>query len=185
MVIGYMKYLTREILIAALIIVALFLALRFTLQSYEVKGSSMEPNIYEGQYFLVNKAVYFFRSPHRGDVVVCHRPIKSEDVYIKSEDVYIKRVIGLPGETIEITKGKVYINGEPLEEPYLEEFMHDYHRCEIPDNHYFVLGDNRDGSSDSRAWGPVPEGYIVGKAWLCYWPSSEWGLAPNYSLAMD
>ena len=174
-----MKHLTREIVITVLIALVIFLAVHFTLQSFKVKGDSMLPSLQSGQYLLINKVVYSFSSQHRGEVVVFHPPVNSEDVYIK-------RIIGLPGETIEITRGKVYINGEPLDEPYIEEeAVYDYPPYLIPPGHYFVLGDNRNGSSDSRRWGPVPEENIIGKAWLCYWPPGDWEIVPSYSLATN
>ncbi len=126
---------------------------------------------------LVNKVVYHFHPPHQGDVIIFHYP-KNHDL------VYVKRVIGLPGDEIAIGKGKVYINDSPLSEPYVPgRTTGTLARQVISPDHYFVMGDNRSNSSDSRHWGTVPEENIIGRAWLSYWPPASWGLAPNYSLS--
>lgn len=159
----------------------------------------MVPNLETGQRIMVNKAVYFhfkenkalaavpflkeqgnvlylFHPPQRGDIIVLSLPANPSQGLIK-------RIIGLPGEEVEIKMGKVYINGMPLSEPYLAEpTLYVFPPLIIPEDSYFVLGDNRNVSSDSHAWGTLPYRNIVGKAWLSYWPPSRWGLAPNYSL---
>jgi signal peptidase I len=124
--------------------------------------------------------VYLFHPPQRGDIIVFNPPIDSEKPYIK-------RVIGLPGETVEIREGHVFIDGVQLEEPYIEG---DITSCgtarrtcppvEVPEGHVFVLGDNRNNSSDSRAFGVVEVDDIIGKAWFAYWPSDDIGLVPHY-----
>jgi len=141
----------------------------------------MNPNFHDGQRLLANKAVYkFFHEPERGDVVIFHPPNNEQGDYIK-------RIIGLPGESVEIKKGIVYIhkNGEvfPLDEPYIKEPPRQpFKGGIIPENEYFVLGDNRNNSGDSRSGWLVPRQNIIGKAWLSIWPLNEWGLAANYSF---
>jgi signal peptidase I len=159
-------------LIIALII---FLGVHFTLESRQVDGTSMEPSLYTGQRVLVCKAAYWFGDPHRGDVIVFRMPGEPDRVLIK-------RIIGLPGDRLEISEGHVYIGDEILEEPYINEQSNVAHSSvEVPMGYYFVMGDNRGSSSDSRNWGPVPRENIIGKAWLCYWPLSAWHLVSGYS----
>ena len=160
--------------------VIIFLILQATLQSSIVVGSSMEPSFEDGQRLLVNKVVYYFHEPERGDVIVFHPP------YNKQAE-YIKRVIGLPGESIEIKEGKVYIyqNGEVFsldEQSYIDEPpRYTLPRTEISVDNYFVLGDNRDNSNDSHNNWTVNSEDITGKAWLSIWPPAEWGLVPDVS----
>ena len=164
--------------IAALIIVALFLffGIRAVIQSFVVEGPSMRASLHDGQLILVNKAAYWFGSPQRGDIIVFKAPPAPSRIFIK-------RVIALPGDTVQIKGGKVYINDELLQEPSsILEDSSNYGPEPMPANCYFVLGDNRNHSDDSRIWGPLPRGNIIGKAWLSIWPLSEWGLVPNYSL---
>ncbi len=169
----------REVLITLAIALVIFLVAQAMIQSVKVVGASMEPNLHHGQYLVVSKATYWFHPPRRGDVIVFHSPQNPD------QDI-IKRVIALPGETVEIKEGKVYINGTPLEEPYIaEEPFYNFPPQYVPEDSYFVLGDNRNHSSDSHVWGVVPEENIVGKAWICYWPPSEWQSAPNHSFDED
>ena len=139
----------------------------------------MEPSFSDEQYLLVNKLTYRFHSPKRGEVIVFHNPRLPSQLYIK-------RIIGLPGEQVEIREGKVYIDGKELEEnsDFPEIPYSDNCSVTVPPDHYFVLGDNRNHSSDSRSFGPIPRDDIVGKVWLCYWPPSEWGLSPKYSTTL-
>jgi signal peptidase I len=103
----------------------------------------------------------------------------------EKSDVLVKRVIALPGEWIEIKYGQVYVDDVLLEEPYIDSTNSDYPRTQVPENSYFVMGDNREHSSDSRSWGMLPRENIIGKAWLCYWPLSDWHLLPEYSNTAD
>lgn len=180
-----MKVTLREILITLFLALVIFLLVQVTLQSYQVEGSCMEPNLYTGQRVLVNKASYWFGGPQRGDVIVFHSPQPPDRNMIK-------RVIALPGEWVEIRDGQVFItdtNGTfLLDETYvMQEPCERY--CDlsvhVPDDCYFVLGDNRNSSSDSRSWGMLPRENIVGKAWLCYWPLGDWHVFPSYSYAQD
>ncbi len=161
----------REILetVVPALLIALVINL-FLAQATQVLGQSMEPNLHTSQRVVVEKVTYrFFHGPRRGDIVVIDMPDQSE--------MLIKRVIGLPGETIEIRGGQVYIDGHPLEEPWrVHPGGSDYPPRLIPPLHVFVLGDNRGASNDSRSFGPVPIEYIVGRAWFSYWPKEYIGL---------
>ena len=156
----------------ALAVVICALLITYVVQAFKVQGTSMAPELIDGERILVNKFVYDFRAIERGDVVVFW--------YTEDPDVsFIKRVIGLPGDTIEIARGKVLINGDPLNEPYVQPEHADrrgYPAQEVRPGHYFVLGDNRRGSNDSRSWGLVPRRYIYGKAFLRIWPPDQFGL---------
>jgi signal peptidase I len=144
----------------------------------------MLPRLHNGERILVNKLVYY-GLPHlaRGDVVVFWYPNNPSQSYVK-------RVIGLPGETVEVRDGRVFINGQQLQEPYLDQQLELSRRSQRPvlvkDHYYFVMGDNRDNSSDSRIWGLVPEKYIYGKALFRFWPLADAGVLshdPNYNIA--
>ena len=175
-----MRVFLRDVLGTIIGAIVIFLLLQVTFQSSIIVGSSMEPNFEDGQRLLVNKAVYRFHEPERGDVIIFNPP------HTQQGD-FIKRIIGLPGESVEIKEGTVYIykNDEVLslgEQAYIKDPPHyTFARKEIPENNYFVLGDNRDNSNDShRGWTVSREG-IIGKAWLLIWPPDKWGLVPNHS----
>jgi signal peptidase I len=147
------------------ILINLFLA-----QPTRVHGQSMEPNLHTDQRLVVEKVSYRLHGPRRGDVVVFSMPQQSEELLIK-------RVIGLPGEEVEIRDGQVFIDGTPLDEPYLSQETRGRYGPEIvPPLHVFVLGDNRSFSNDSRAFDAVPIEDILGRAWLSYWPFEELGM---------
>lgn len=178
--------LLREVLQTVALALVIYAVIQLTVQTNKVYGSSMEPGLHQGQYVLVNKLVYLkvgeryvFHPPQRGDVVVL-RPVGRENLLIK-------RVIGLPGDTVEIASGKVYINGKPLAEPYImEPPINPLPPTKIPQGSYFVQGDNRNHSLDSASWqsiGPIPRENIVGQAWLSFWPPSNVGRVPNFSYA--
>lgn len=150
------------------VIIALVIHL-FLAQATRVYGQSMEPTLHTNDRVIVEKITYRFRPPQRGDIVVVQINGRSQPL--------IKRIVGLPGETIAIRNGQVYINGRPLQEPYLAQPTHGYlPPTRIPPLSYFVLGDNRDSSNDSRSFGPVPRDAILGRAFLRYWPPSQIGL---------
>ncbi|MCS7039304.1 MAG: signal peptidase I, partial [Caldilineales bacterium] len=135
-----------------------------------VEGYSMEPTLHGHQRLVIEKLSYRLHLPRRGDIVVIRVPGYGREMLIK-------RVIGLPGETIEVRGGQVLINGVPLAEPYLRTVTRgDYPPTRIPDDAIFVMGDNRNNSNDSRAFGPIPLDAVVGKAWLRYWPPGDIGL---------
>ncbi|MDO8682230.1 MAG: signal peptidase I [Armatimonadota bacterium] len=149
--------------IALAILVFLF-TISFIAQGYRVYGSCMEPNLRTGERLLGSKLAYKLRSPARGDIVVFKCP---QD----RSQIYIKRVIGLPGELVEIRDGVVSINGKRLSEPYLTHIPHGSYRAGVVKNDYlFVMGDYRDCSNDSRFWGQLPVSDIQAKAWVRYWP---------------
>jgi len=168
-----MKRFIREFLITIISASVIFLGLQTTIQSSVVLGSSMEPNFETDQRLIVNKVIYKFDEINRGDVVILNPPANTDIDYIK-------RIIGLPGETVEIKKGLVYINGEPLSEPYISSPpRYTMRKVEVPQGYCFVLGDNRNNSNDSHIWGPLPQDNIIGKVWLAIWPPSNWEIAPN------
>jgi len=152
------------------------------LQPHKIKGSSMDPNFEDGEFLLTEKISYRFREPQRGEVIVFKAPGPKKDEFIK-------RIIGLPGEKISIKEGKVFINGRLLRESYIKDevitsggsFLEEGLEILVPKDHYFVLGDNRIASSDSRSWGFVSKEAITGKAWLIYWPPSKVGIIKEVS----
>ena len=169
----------RETLIVILALVVLFVGLRLTIQTYIIEGPSMEPNYWENEWMIVNKLSYKFHEPQRGDIIVFQPPISSTKPFIK-------RIIGLPGESVEIKNGTVYVHKTDgsiitLQEPYIKEsFSTNYKSNIIPENEYFVMGDNRNNSSDSRGGWLVSRDKIFGKAWISIWPPHLWGVAANY-----
>jgi signal peptidase I len=143
----------------------------FVAQAFRVQGTSMLPLLEDGERILVNKYVYRFHPIQRGDVVVFWYPL---DPSVS----FIKRVVGLPGETLEIRQGVLFVNGRAVSEPYLRASFRaneDLGPIEVRRGHYYVLGDHRNGSNDSRSWGEVPERYIYGRAVFRFWPLSRWG----------
>jgi signal peptidase I len=199
----------KELLETAIFILLVFLIVRGVVQNFKIEGQSMEPNLHTGQYVLVNKIVYFhfdlnaplrllpgnadlppkivypFHMPRRGEVVVFEYP---RDL---SKD-YIKRVIALPGETVTVRDGQVFVNDTPLDEPYLngmqtlcrgDDACNYEQPVTVPPGTVFVIGDNRGNSSDSREWGPLPLDGVIGKAWVSYWPREHWGVisSPTYA----
>jgi len=171
-----MKTFFREILVTLIVAVVIFFLIQATVQTFIVVGASMEPSFHGGQRLLVNKAVYYLHEPERGDVIV-FQPVDNRQAD------YIKRIIALPGDTVEVKMGAVYVNGSQLDESYIKNPpSYTKEQQKIPENNYFVLGDNRNNSDDSHNDWTVPRQKIIGKAWLFIWPPNEWGLAPNHSL---
>ena len=155
----------------------IFFVSQYVVVRYVVNGESMEPNLQTGEQVLVvtKRLAYLFSEPKRGDIIVFHPPRNV------SGEPFIKRVIGIPGDVVEIRNGRVYINGKLLPENGRVYRDHcDYGPVVVPPGKYFVLGDNRPHSIDSPEIGFVDEDAIVGKAWLCIWPPSRWGKAPNF-----
>ncbi len=194
----------RELLEALVLAGLVFLMINISIRNFQVQGQSMEPTLNGGEYLIVNKISYFridlqrlarlvpfwdvdtreerylpfTHPPERGDVIVFHAPRRAG-----MDRDFVKRVIGLPGERVEIRDGKVYINDEEFSDPYLKgsDLSGDMdcvlstglNDCLLGEDEYFVLGDNRDRSSDSRSWGPVPLSNVIGKVWFIYWPPSK------------
>ena len=172
-----MKRFAREIAITVVLALIIFFVARTTIQTYEVFMTSMEPNFAEGDRVVVNKAVYWFGEPQRGDVIIFEEPNGTE------ED-FIKRVIGIPGDTVEIKNGAVYVNGTKLDEPYvMAPPTYTMAAITVPEERYFVLGDNRNYSNDSHNGWFVEEDKIHGKAWLITWPPENWEIVPGYKLS--
>lgn len=164
--------------VVVLALVAAFLVKTFVLQTFFIPSASMETTLDIGDRVFVNKLAYSFHSVHRGDVVVFTLPA-GESAGTGVDDL-IKRVIGLPGETVEARNGRIYINGRPLSEPWLPRGVSPAAglplvRQRIPADHYFLMGDNRGDSSDSRHFGPIPGDLIVGRAFVRIWPLSHLG----------
>lgn len=179
-----MKAFFRDFLTTLFITAVIFLGLQTTIQSFIINGTSMEPNFHDGQWLLVNKILYKFYEPQRGEVIILRPPNNPSDKLIK-------RVIGLPGESVEIKGGTTYIHKKDgsiltLAEPYLgEPERKNFKGSKIPENEYFVLGDNRNISDDSRSGWTVSRQNIIGKAWLSTWPPQVWGLAANYHFTEE
>jgi len=169
----------RDIIAPILVGLAFFALFQVTVGSFKVYGSSMLPGIEQGDYILVSKATYFLGEPQRGDIIVLHSP---QD---PNTDL-IKRIIALPGDTVKIKDNTVFVNDTALVEPYTLEPPH-YLLLpeEIPAGNYFVLGDNRNNSSDSHRGWTLPRKNIIGKAWITYWPPYRWRTMKHYKLNAD
>lgn len=156
-----------------------FVVRYFIIGMYYIPSESMVPTFEVNDHVVVTKFTYQLHEPERGDIIVFKYPPNDMSGVPEEEKVdYVKRVIGLPGETLEIKDGTVHINGIPLKEPYLNEGtnMGDYGPYTLSEGNYFAMGDNRNNSNDSRYWGPVGEEYIEGKAQITYWPIDRWGV---------
>ncbi|MFB0559318.1 MAG: signal peptidase I [Dehalococcoidales bacterium] len=174
-----MRAFIREILVIIVLAIVIFVGLQFVVQDYIIREYCMEPCFQEGQRILVSKIIYRFHEPERGDVIVFQPP----PPYSSEASPFIKRIIALPGDTVEIKEGSVYINGSQLDEPYIKEPpKYTFRQLKIPDDNYFVLGDNRNNANDSHTGWTVPRQNIIGKAWLKIWPPGEWGLVTHYPL---
>lgn len=171
----FKKFLSFFTDIAETIVIAIAIFLLvwvFLVQAFRVQGSSMFPNFQDGEMVLTDKISYRFTNPKRGDVIIFQSPLGSKDL--------IKRIIGLPGETISVKDGSVWINGKKLDEKYLVgvttsggRFLSEGISYTIPDKQFIALGDNRPQSQDSREWGPLEKDKIIGRAWLIYWPPGK------------
>ena len=183
----------REIIEAVVLAAVVFMLLQVTVRNFKVDGSSMDPTLEDGQYLLVNRLVYLrveldrlakivpfweageglsrhaIHAPKRGEVIVFEFPDSNPNNPRKD---FVKRVVGLPGETMRMFDGKVFVNEEVLDEPYLSQKDHsNASEVTLGEGEYYALGDNRTHSNDSRSWGAVPEANIRGKVWMVYWPA--------------
>jgi signal peptidase I len=144
-----------------------FIIITFIGQVTVVRGASMEPTLHNNERLIANKISYRFETPERGEIIIFRPPLE-----IKRN--YIKRIVGIPGDKIEITNGEIYLNDKKLEESYVKNRSYENMPPTIvPDNSFFVLGDNRPNSSDSRYWGFVPRKNVVGRAWIVFWPLNK------------
>lgn len=191
-----------ELIQTVLLTLAIFVGVRMLVQNFRVEGASMEPTLQTGQYMLINKAAYMrventplaglpatqqgvlrfpLGGPQRGDIAVFRAPQQPDKDFIK-------RVIGLPGDAVLIRGGRVFVNGAALDEPYIAfratyTFPASGVPTNVPNDQYFVLGDNRPNSSDSHLGWFVPADNLIGRAWISYWPPAEWGVVPAASYA--
>lgn len=173
-----------ETVVMALAVFVIFYL--FLFQPHQVKGSSMFPTFHDGEYILTDKFTYRLREPKRGEVIIFRAPGHEEYDYIK-------RIIGLPGDTITIENGKVSVKNQLLIEEYLPSdfytspgsFTRAGQAVSVPDGQYFVMGDNRAHSSDSREWGLIPKANIVGRAWFRYWPANKIGVFKEVKYNID
>jgi signal peptidase I len=190
---GWKQFL-REILETVGLAVILFLVINFISARVRVLGSSMVPTLNNGEYVLISRLAYKLGDYQRGDIIV-FRPPMYPDVPLwqrlfglpgfdnKYED-YIKRIIGLPGETVRIADGTVYINNVPLTESYIAAPPNYDGEWTVPEGQLFVLGDNRNNSADSHAWGFLPEENILGKALVVYWPFADFMVIPSHQSVL-
>lgn len=165
-----------DVLETIILSVVLFLAIDAVSARIRVDGISMQPTLRDGEFVLINKLAYKLGEPQLGDVIVFHFPRDPEQEYIK-------RVVGLPGDMVKIQRGVVFVNGQALVEPYIADQPDYQNQWQVPENHLFVLGDNRNNSSDSHRWGPVPMEQVVGKALFVYWPPQEWGMINHPAIS--
>jgi signal peptidase I len=168
------KSIVREFVETIVITLLIYALIRtFLFENYRVLGHSMDPTLENNQFLVVNKLGYRLHEPDRGDIIVFRDPQSNERKLIK-------RVIGLPGEVVEIREGQVLIDDHILEETYIGiQGRYTQPPIQIPEGDFFVLGDNRNNSSDSHNWGTLPENGVVGEAWISYWPPRLWGIIPQ------
>lgn len=165
-------------IIETLVITAiLFILINFASARVRVDGYSMVPTLQDGEFLFVNKLSYKFDDPARGDIIVFHYPPDP------SRQDLIKRVIGIPGDVIVINDHQVTVNGQILSEPYIAEDPQYHGEWVVPKDNLFVLGDNRNDSSDSHVWGLLPMNLVVGKSIFIYWPIPQWQMIDHYDIA--
>lgn len=165
---GFWQFL-RDVLETLVLAALLFIAINTVSARIRVDGSSMVPTLQNGQFVMVNRWAYKLGDLKHGDIVVFHYPRDPEQEYIK-------RIIGLPGESVRIENGKVYVNDQQLIEPYIAAAPRTQGTWDVPEDHIFVLGDNRNNSQDSRNFGYVSMENVIGKAIFIYWPPTDWGI---------
>ena len=158
-----------------LLAVVLYLGINAVSARVRVDGFSMVPTLQDGEYVLVSKLAYKIGEPNHGDIIVFRYPGEPP------QDL-IKRIIGLPGDSVQVTGSVVYVNGQPLVEPYIAASPVYQGQWDVPQGYLFVLGDNRNDSSDSHAWGLLPIDNVIGKALLIYWPPPEWKTISHFEL---
>lgn len=164
----------REIVETLLLTFFIFWLVNSLVGRYRIDGNSMNPTLYNEQYLLINNVSYFLDEPERGDIIVFRHP--NQDLNL------IKRVIGIPGDHIEIKNQQVMVNNVVLDEPYIQAKPNYSGVWDVPENGYFVLGDNRNNSSDSHTWNTLPRENILGKALVVYWPPQDWAGIPHVTF---
>jgi signal peptidase I len=167
-----------ELLEIFLIAGALFLAVNTATARVRVESISMEPNLYDGEFVVVNRLAYRWAIPERGDIIVFYFPENPKKRYIK-------RVIGIEGDIISASDGQIFVNGNPLYEPYLASAPSYSGEWQVGSDELFVLGDNRNNSNDSKSWGNLKLDAVIGKAIFIYWPLKDLGLIPHYDLMQN
>ena len=167
----------REIIETLLLTFFIFWLVHSLIGRYRIDGSSMNPTLLDGEYLIINNMTYLLDDPEQGDIVVFHHP--------RNELNLIKRVVGVPGDHIEINNSTVWVNGEVQEEPFIADSPNYSGSWDVPPGQYFVLGDNRNNSSDSHSWGFLPLENMLGKAMLVYWPPSDWGQVSHFVQAAN
>lgn len=172
---GFVRFLL-DVLETLVLSILLFVGINAISARIRVDGFSMEPTLHSGEFVIVNKLAYRLGQPEIGDVIVFHYPRDPEQEYIK-------RVIGLPGDDVRVQNGQVYVNGVAIKEPYIASPPNYQDEWKVPSDSLFVLGDNRNNSSDSHNWGSVPMNYVIGKAVLVYWPPEQWGVIQHPTIA--
>jgi signal peptidase I len=167
----------REIIETLLLTFFIFWLVHSLIGRYRIDGSSMNPTLLDGEYLIINNVTYLLDDPEQGDIVVFRHP--------RNELNLIKRVVGVPGDHIEINNGTVWVNGQVQEEPFIADSPNYSGSWDVPLGQYFVLGDNRNNSSDSHSWGYLPEENLLGKAMFVYWPPSDWGQVTHDAQASN
>jgi signal peptidase I len=167
----------REIVETLLLTFFIFWLVHSLVGRYRIDGSSMNPTLLDGEYLIINNLNYLLDDPQYGDIVVFRHP--------RNELNLIKRVIGVPGDTVKIENGTVWVNGEELTETYIAAPPNYGGEWSVPPDQYFVLGDNRNNSSDSHSWGYLPKENLLGKAFFVYWPPADWGEVTHFAQAAD
>lgn len=164
----------RDIVETVVLALVLYAALRLFIRNFRIEGTSMEPNLHDGQHVIISKWSYWLKPVDRGEVIVFRAPSANE------HDL-VKRVVGLPGEHVAMRNGQVFIDGQLLLEPYARQAVFSGGPWVLGDDEVFVLGDNRGRSQDSRSWGPLPISRIIGRGLISYWPPQHWGPVSHYT----
>lgn len=162
--------------VAIALILSIFIRL-FVAEPRFIPSDSMVPTLAVGDRLVVEKVSYHFHPPAMGDIIVFHPPDILQQLFgYETDQAFIKRIIGIPGDQIKVEEGRVYVNGNPLKEPYIAEGPNYVLKpVEVPEHTYFVMGDNRNNSNDSHVWGFLPEQNIIGRAFFCFWPFDREG----------
>jgi signal peptidase I len=169
--------LIREIVETLLLTFFIFFIVNSLIGRYRIDGSSMNPTLFHGEYLIINNVSYFLDEPQHGDIIVFKHP--NNDLNL------IKRIIGTPGDHIEIRNQQVKVNEIVLDETYIAAPPNYTGTWDVPEGSFFVLGDNRNNSSDSHSWSYLPEDNIIGKALVVYWPPSKWTAVPHIDLQIQ